>query len=303
MRRSDFSGPDDLRAMQAMCSRLWTPTARFHPGQLAWSRHHQPVDPLRPAAGEAISLWRDGDDVVGFGWAEAPDWLEFQLDPARPDLAEEMLGWFEDWSEAETQSALLMEGDPAEPAFAAAGFEPEVDGPFFVHHLLDLARLPEAPSVAGFSFRPVEPSEAQPRSACHVLSWSDVGASPLTPAAYGALMETWPYQHDLDWVAVDDHNGSDDGSDDEMVASALVWLDPSLGVGLLEPVGCVPAHRGHGLASAVSLAALHRLRDLGAHTALVTPRGDAASPGPQRLYQRIGFRPGARTVTWTRSLD
>ena len=294
MRRSDFTGPDDLRAMQAMCTRLWLPTARFHPGQLAWSRHHRPVDPSAPAPGEAISLWWDGDDVVGFGWAEAPDWLELQLDPSRPEIAEEVLDWFEDWSDAESQSLLLMEGDPAQPAVTAAGFEPEEGGAHFVHHLIDLADLAATPAIYGYLLRPVDPSEAAPRAACHVESWSDVGASALTEAGYLALMKAWPYRHDLDWVAVD--------AAGEMVASALAWLDPALGVGLLEPVGCVPTRRERGLAGAVSLAALHRLRELGAHTALVTPRGDDAYPGPRRLYQRLGFRAGARTVTWTRSL-
>jgi GNAT superfamily N-acetyltransferase len=88
-----------------------------------------------------------------------------------------------------------------------------------------------------------------------------------------------------------------------MVASVIVWLDPATGVGLVEPVGCVPAHRGRGLAGAVTLAALHRLRTLGGAMAQVTPRGDEGYPGPQRLYRSLGFRPTARTVTWSRSLD
>ena len=41
-----------------------------------------------------------------------------------------------------------------------------------------------------------------------------------------------------------------------MVASACVWLDADTGVALVEPVGCVPEHRGRGLAGAVSAAAL-----------------------------------------------
>lgn len=293
--------------MQAMCTRLWSPTARFHPGQLAWSRHHGPVDPASPAPGEAISLWWDGDDVVGFGWAESTDWLELQLDPTHrhhDELAEEVIDWFEDWSDAPSQSLLLMADDPAEPAVRAAGFSPEPeDGPFFVHHLLDLAALPrrgDVPVAEGYTFRHVEPTEAGVRAACHVESWSDIGPSDIGPSemtgeAYAQLMAQWPYRTDLDWVAVD--------ASGRFVASALVWLDPALGVGLVEPVGCVPTHRRRGLAGAVTLAALHRLRDLGAHTALVTPRGDDAYAGPRRLYQALGFRPAGRTVTWTRSLE
>ncbi len=293
MRRDDFAGPGDLLAMQDMCSRLWSPVSRFHPGQLAWNRHVA-VGALEPRGDEAISLWRDGGgQVVGFGWAETQDWLEMQLDPSCPEVAEEVLDWFEEWSDAPSQSALLMEADAAEDACRAAGFAPDAEAPFFRHHLMDVASLAPVPPVEGYGFRHVEAPEAEARAACHVAAWSDVGTSRMSADSYRAVMSTWPYRLDLDWVAVD--------SQGSMVASALVWLDPATGVGLVEPVGCVPEHRGRGLAGAVTLAALHALAAAGGHTAMVTPRGDDRYPGPQRLYQALGFRPGARTVTWTRS--
>lgn len=296
MRRSDFTGAGDLRAMQQMCSRLWTPSSRFHPGQLAWSRYYHPVRGDALGEHEAIALWRDGSEVVGFGWAEAEDWLELQVDPGQVEVAAEVVEWFEDWSDAETQSALVMEGDASEAALAAAGFEPEPDAWHFVHHLLDLAELGPVPRIGGYTFRHVDGiPEAAQRAACHARSWSDFGPSSVTAESYTALMSAWPYRADLDWVAV-----APDGS---MAASCLVWLDPATGVGLVEPVGCVPEHRGRGLAGAVTLAALHRLKEVGGRAALVSPRGDDDYPGPRRLYQSLGFRPGARTVTWTRSTE
>lgn len=294
LRRRDFTGPDDLRAMQDLASRLWSPTSRFHPGQLAWSRYYRPVDPAALDDGEAVAVWTEAGETLGFGWAEAPDWLELQVDPARPDVAEEVIEWFEEVSDAETQSALVMEGDVAEQALGAAGFAPQPDEPFFTHHALDLVDLPPVPSVPGYRLRHVEPHEARERAAVHAASWSDVGPSKVDEQAYRQVMGAWPYRPDLDWVAVD-ANG-------EMVASALVWLDDAHGVGLVEPVGCVPAHRGRGLAGAVTLAALHRLAEVGATVAQVSPRGDDGYPGPQRLYRSMGFRPTARTVTWSRSL-
>jgi RimJ/RimL family protein N-acetyltransferase len=295
VRRHDFSGPDDLRAMQQLASRLWSPTSRFHPGQLAWSRYYRPVDPSALDEGEAIAVWTDDDEVLGFGWAEAPDWLELQVDPSRPDVAAEVVDWFEEVSDAETQSALVMESDVAEQALAAAGFAPRPDEPHFTHHTVDLAGLPPAPTVPGYRFRHVEPHEARSRAAVHAASWSEFGPSKVDEQAYEQLMAAWPYRPDLDWVAVD--------ADGTMVASALVWLDPSSGVGLVEPVGCVPEHRGRGLAGAVTSAALRRLAQVGGSVAQVSPRGDDGYPGPQQLYRSLGFRPRARTVTWTRSLD
>jgi GNAT superfamily N-acetyltransferase len=296
VRRDDFSGRDDLVAMQGLCSRLWAPTSRFHPGQLSWNRYYAPVPGTRPGAGEAISIWRDdAGQVVGFGWAEAQDWLELQTDPARPEVAEQVVEWFEEWSDAPRQSVVLMCGDPMEPVFAEAGFLPETDGPFLEHLVLDLRRLAAAPTTPGYQLRHVGPEEAQARAACHEAAWSDIGPSPTTAEAYAALMHAPLYRLDLDWVAVD--------SDETLAAAALVWLDPVTGVGLVEPVGTVPGHRGQGLAGAVTLAALHRLREVGGRMALVTTRGDDEHPGPRRLYTSLGFRPTARTVTWTRSLD
>jgi predicted N-acetyltransferase YhbS len=293
--RSDFSGPVDLGGMQAMCSRAWSPSARFHPGQLAWNRYSHAEEPDRVGADEAISLWRVGDEVVGFGWAESPDWLELQVDPAHPEVAGDVVDWFEDWSDAPRQSAVVMEGDGVEPVLRAAGFRPDRDGWHLTHHLLDLRELPQVPRVAGYRLRPVEQGEASPRAAVHRVAWAEFGPSRVSAAAYAQVMRAWPYRPDLDWVACD--------REGRMVASAVVWLDESIGVALVEPVGCVPAHRGRGLAAAVTLAALHRSRELGAHTAQVSPRGDDDYPGPRRLYQSLGFRPVARTVTWTRSMD
>ena len=295
MRRSDFAGPDDLRAMQQMCSRLWSPSSRFHPGQLAWNHYSTSGATGRLEIDEAISLWREGPDVVGFGWADSQDWLELEVDPAHPDVADAVVEWFEEWSDADHQSVLVMEGDASEPALAAAGFERRPTAWHFTHHLLDLAHLSPAPTVPGYTFRPVTgPREAAPRAACHASSWSEFGPSTVSAETYAAVMAAWPYRPDLDWVAV-----APDGS---MVASCLVWLDPATGVGLVEPVGCVPGHRGRGLARAVTLAALGRLREAGGRIALVSPRGDEGYTGPRRLYESLGFRPVARTMTWTRSL-
>jgi predicted N-acetyltransferase YhbS len=293
--RRDFSGPGDLRAMQELASRLWSPTSRFHPGQLAWNRYDRPVDPAALEEGEAVAVWSDGGQTVGFGWSESPDWLELQVDPARPDVAEEVVEWFEELSDSDEQSVLVMEGDVAQDSLAAAGFLPRPGAWWFTHHTLVLADLLDVPAVSGYRFRHVEAHEAAPRAAVHAAAWSDVGPSAVDATAYRQLMRTWPYRPDLDWVAVDETGA--------MVASVIVWLDPATGVGLVEPVGCVPAHRGRGLAGAVTLAALHRLRTLGGAMAQVTPRGDEGYPGPQRLYRSLGFRPTARTVTWSRALD
>jgi GNAT superfamily N-acetyltransferase len=280
-----------LPAMQELASRLWSPESRHHPGQLAWSARYALPEELDHGP---VELFRDRHGrVVGWAWVESPDWLELCVDPGRPDVVDDAVAWFLDVGVGETLRTMVLEAEQHLLAgLAQAGFRLE-DQPWFTHHHLDLARLADVPVVAGYRFRHVEPEEADRRAACHRAAWSPPGGSSrVSTAAYRRLMATPPYRPDLDWVAVD--------ADGVMVASCLAWLDPRTGVALVEPVGCAPEHRGRGLAEAVSLAALHAARRSGGTTGLVCPRGDDGYPAPQRIYRRMGFEPGARTLTLAR---
>lgn len=277
-----------LPAMQELAARLWSPASRHHPGQLAWSARYALPEDLDHGP---VRLF--GDDrgrVVGWAWVESADWLELCVEPGRPDVVDEAVAWFRDVGHGETLRTMVLETERHLLAgLTQAGFRIE-DQPWFTHHHLDLARLVDVPAVPGYRLRHVEPGEAEQRSACHRAAWSPPGGSSrVSAAAYRRLMATPPYRPELDWVAVD--------AEGDMVASCLVWLDPTSGVALVEPVGCVPEHRGRGLAEAVSLAALQAARRAGGTSGLVCPRGDDGYPVPQRIYRRIGFEPGARTLT------
>lgn len=280
----ELSVAEALPAMQDLASRLWSPASRHHPGQLAWSAAY-----ALPAELDHGPVLLDGE--VGWAWAEADDWLELCVDPSYADRAAGLVAWFLDRAPAGPVSTMVLETEEhLLGPLRAAGFE-VVDAPWFTHHFLDLSVIGPVPVVEGYAFRHVEPGEWAARSAVHRAAWSPT--SKVSEAAYARLAATPPYRHDLDWVGVD--------ASGEMVASCLVWLDPRTGVALVEPVGCVDEHQGRGLAGAVSLAALTAARDVGARTGLVCPRGDEDYPGPQRIYRRIGFRPGARTLTLTRA--
>ena len=81
-------------------------------------------------------------------------------------------------------------------------------------------------------------------------------------------------------------------------AYCLCWPDDENRVGEFEPVGTHEAHQRKGLGRAVNLFALQRLRDEGATQALVGCRGDDAYPTPRKLYESVGFREVARTVSF-----
>lgn len=271
-----------LPAMQALASRVWSPEARHHPGQLAWSAAYAMPEDLDH--GPVASI-----DATAWAWAEADDWLEICVDPTRPDQVAPLVAWFLGRASGPVSTMVLETEGHVLRGLIEAGFQ-VVDRPWFTHHTLDLAWLPRANLPEGYTVRAVEPGEHVARSAVHRAAWS--ATSKVSAPAYERLMRTPPYRADLDWVVVDD--------DGVMVASCLTWLDTVTRVALVEPVGCLPEHRGRGLAGAVSIAALAAARAAGARTGLVCPRGDDDHPVPQRIYRSIGFVPGPRTLTLTR---
>jgi GNAT superfamily N-acetyltransferase len=280
---------DGLPRMQTLSSRLWSPASRHHPGQLAWSAAYAVPEELDH--GPVAFVVADGVDL-GWAWREEPGWVELCVDPDHPDsftAGRELVAWAAAGDDVatsvlETEAHLLG-------LLESAGFVADWETPWFTHHHADLATLAEPSLPAGYAVRHVQPDEAGARAACHREAWSP--SSKVSGAAYARLMGTPPYRHELDWVIVDEH--------DRMVASCLVWYDAGSGAALVEPVGCAPEHRGQGLAGAVSLAALHAARRVGATTGLVCPRGDGGYPVPGRIYREIGFEPGHRTVTLRRA--
>ncbi|WP_328613504.1 hypothetical protein OHS18_33205 [Amycolatopsis sp. NBC_00355] len=94
--RRDYTGPDDLRAMQSLAQRIWSPSSSVHVGDLAWQRFQH----VGREAEWPTVLWEAGAEVVAWGWVSLPGELSLLVDPARPELASEVLGWFEDTATA-----------------------------------------------------------------------------------------------------------------------------------------------------------------------------------------------------------
>jgi predicted N-acetyltransferase YhbS len=260
---------------------------RWHVGDVAWAA----CSVEGASDGWRSAVWTDGGHTVAWGWADG-DHLDLVVDPARSELAGQVLDWFHERATGKLACTVLETEEHLRRALAVHSYTVDSDGRYFRHHRRDLADLEPAVVPEGFRLRSVRPGEAAARSAAHRAAWSDVGPSRVTARSYAEVMDTWPYRFELDWVVE-----ADDG---ELVASALGWLDQRAGVGLLEPAGSAPSVRRRGLGRAVSLAVLHAMRKAGATAAVVCPRGDDAYPIPGQLYRGLGFRPGARTVTYRR---
>ena len=292
MRR--YAGAADLRAMQSLTQREWSPDSPHHVGDLAWGRFMFTPDQVD----WPIALWEADGRVVAWGWALLPDDLRLQIDPAHPELLDEVLTWFDKVAAGgpcEINPLATQRGVHA--ALVRYGYQRQEGAPYFAYHSRSLTGLPEAVTPGGFTARSLgdageseSDGDLERRVAVHRAAWN---STRVTADSYRAVMGAWPYRAELDWVV--------EAPDGRFAANCLVWYDDVHRVGLVEPVGTHPDFRRRGLSRAVCLAALHAVRRAGATVAVVYPRGDAGYPVPQHLYRSLGFRPYDRTRAYIKA--
>jgi GNAT superfamily N-acetyltransferase len=116
-------------------------------------------------------------------------------------------------------------------------------------------------------------------------------------AAFSGAAETTPVS-DADVAGARTRSGGSIaawGSDGACLGAAS-WVGVRLGVSEVVGVGVVEAHRGRGIAGALTAAAARRAFEAGADLAFLTPGDD----GAQRVYARAGFRERVRCAHLSR---
>jgi ribosomal protein S18 acetylase RimI-like enzyme len=283
----EYAEPDDLARMQALAwiCRSRDPLLVDSPGELAWlAREHIGREPEWRRR-----LWLEGDEPVAWGWLWLPGELGWQVHPERPELFEEVLDWFEEEAQGPLELNVRDVDRDALERVRARGFEYVEDAMWMVVLQRDLGDVPEAKPPNGFTLRSLRGEEDVPaRVEVHRAAFAP---SRVTVESYLNVVRTPPYRYDLDCVAE-----SPDGS---FASFTLAWLEGGR-MGAFEPVGTHPDHRRRGLARAVNLFALRRLRDAGAELVTVMCRVDGEHSAPKLLYESVGFRHGARTLPFRR---
>jgi len=183
----------------------------------------------------------------------------------------------------------VYEDDTAQlAALARHGFTRIKDDGLLLQRLLaDPLSAPALPT--GYAVRPVAGEHEIPlRAGVHREAFHP---SRVTDESYARLMRTAGYERDLDLVAI--------APDGEFAAFCIGWLDEVNKVGEFEPVGTRPAYRRRGLAQAVLLEGMRRMRDRGAESAVVGPI-DATDEAALALYRSVGFRPVSRIYAFVK---
>jgi ribosomal protein S18 acetylase RimI-like enzyme len=256
------------------------------PGDLAWWLLQHPPATATPKRVE-LFVTPDGE-VVAWAVLWLPVTLTYGVRGDDQGVHHEVLDWFAAAAEGgEPLDVALLETDVAtRSALESRGFALAEDAGFLHHMAAELATEPRRPALPeGYRLRHVAGERDLPgRVDAHRSAFDP---SRVTVESYREVTRTPAYRPELDVVA--------EAPDGTIAACALAWLDEVSGVGELEPVGTHADHRRRGLATAVCLEALRRLRGLGARTALVySVDGHASTP----LYERVGFRSIGRHVQY-----
>ncbi len=266
---------NDHEAILELAQELW-PDSGCNYGQIAWWAAQLPH-------GESeVRLWRDGGRLVGWGWLTGGTELEFDVRPSHREVLDEIL----DWAQPE-ELLVRSDHDDAIARIESHGLVHDPEAPWIRLNERSLAQIDEPRLPDGYRVRTVEERDWPSRVEAHRSAFQP---SRFTEDVYAFVRSTPAYRADLDFVV--------EAPDGSIAAYTLAWLDEVNGVGEFEPVGTHADHRRLGLGRAVGLYALRRLCELGATSAIVACRGDAAYPIPAKLYESIGFREFWRSLAY-----
>lgn len=315
-----YSGASDLDLLVDFVRRAtavrWPRRSSLHVGDIIWR-----LCPGTPADRAInIRLWiRDGS-LAGFVWFNSPENVEIDALPELGSdrvLTEEMLGWAE-WRRRELGAAKGWwdpELEQAGPALALVinaldrdrsrvGLLEEHGYTKLERHGVLLRYDSESPIAQsqlprGVTVRHVSDADVEERVRTHVDAWSHLDHIGIRDAKSGFTVERYRqlraapmYDPELDLVVETAEGG--------FASCCICWMDAVNGVGFFEPVGTRARHRRRGLARAMILEGLRRLRARGAHAVHM---GTASINGPAiALYESCGFRLDDRDYWYVKRL-
>jgi GNAT superfamily N-acetyltransferase len=293
--------PADLETVRAFLAALWrdrSTSCTLHVGGLHWRLHRSDSGTLA----ERLHLWHGpAGELVGFALFDPPDCCDMLIDPHHRGSRVEQgqLAWAQQHARRccarngvpARLTVGSLDGDPRRLALLEAGGYVR-QGHGYAHLRRSLDGPIEEPVLPPqfITWSMAEDVPVEERVEAHRAVWPGSG---MTVAGYDRMMRCSGYDPHLDVLVL--------APDHTIAAFCLAWRDSANGVGLLEPVGCCPAHRCNGLARAVILEALRRLHRLG--TVAVTATTGTRNAVALALYESCGFQRSFVDEDWLLRLD
>jgi mycothiol synthase len=244
-----------------------------------------------------VGLWEDeSGHLLGAVHPEGPGEAYLEVRPEFRSIEPEMVAWAEaylsvdDGWEARHVDLWIDDDDEARRSMLTSCGYRMLDAGGWLRWLRFAETPPAEPDVAApYVLRPTQPTESDYAGLANLLNRA-FGRSIHTAREYRTFAENSPsFDHELNLVAVDPEG--------TLAAHAGITYDAANRYGIVEPVCTDPDHRRHGLAQALIVEGLRRLRGLGAEVASVET-GDGAAANA--LYESCGFKEAHHSHAWRR---
>ena len=283
-----FAGPQDYNAVRALL--LDNVKASRQLAILDWCRF---ITQANAETLPTLRLWHGSDRLVAFVWPDVGG-SEIITRSDRREAFPIVLEWEEAQAAGNTLRIILDERELERTALVQGRGYRQADSIAF-YAVRPLAEpMPASHLPTGYRFALVaglDTLEHRVATERVAMPWS-----PTTVATYNAIQQMPDYWPDLDLVVL--------GPAGEVAAFCCFWAEPETALGVVEPIGCHPAHQRKGLATALLNQGLARLRAIGMREVYVgngPVKETLDTPGPpRRLTASVGFRHLCQKITWYR---
>ena len=293
----DYSGPEDLEAFLKFASATQTSkfpgSAAWHPGDIIWSLRGETEDI------GGLHFWGT-EDLEAVAWFDGPGDLWIEAHPTALNWIPVIVRWAED-AAARSASRLrvrLFTTDLARiEILEALGYRKGEPDMVLMRQDLSLS-IPTPHLPIGMKIRDSLGIDPDLRAGCHRNAWDHLAhigleraRSTFSAQDYLRLRESPGYDPTLDLLV--------ETLDGQLVANCICWSDAPSRIGTFEPVGTHVNFRHKGLARALTLEGLSRLKAAGMSWARI---GTAHFNAPAiATYLSSGFSITDHSFWWSRA--
>jgi GNAT superfamily N-acetyltransferase len=256
---------------------------QLHPGDLGWSWRFGP-----DALAAALRTWSRDEQTLAIGFLDSPNLLRLALAPQAQDDEELAQQLVVDASQPErgvlplgTAYVEARCGELVPALLRDGGWSPDEPWTPLSRSLSDAV---DAPRVR------IEVVGADLVTARVAVQRAAFSTSTFSEDRWRMMASGVAYADARCLLAFD--------ADNNAVATVTVWSAGPGKPGLLEPMGVHHEHRGHGYATAITLAAASALRELGLSSAIVCTGSDNVSA--IAAYASAGFEARPEVRDWRR---